>query len=162
MNFFFEGPPGSIALRHTRHMMFFCWIRTFEKGHQFESLKFWRVLERVPGLPIRDDATGYNNCVQICVELCAIYVTEKYFSSVFIWFYNCAKLRFESTVPMHPQLQPFSQQLFLNFCAIFFPEWHLIFFVIMIHKVIWPSPGTLGPGGLEDSRLGSEDFNCAR
>ena len=50
---------------------------------------------------------------------------------------------FESTVPMHPQLRPFTRQLFLDFCAICFPEWPLIFFVIMIHQVIWPSPGTL-------------------
>jgi len=28
---------------------------------------------------------------------------------------------------MHPQLQPFNLQLFLEFCAIFFPEWPLIF-----------------------------------
>jgi hypothetical protein len=52
-------------------------------------------------------------------------------------------LRLESTVPMHPQLRPFTRQLFLDFCAIFSPEWPLIFFVVMIHQVIWPSPGTL-------------------
>jgi len=44
---------------------------------------------------------------------------------------------------MHPQLRPFTRQLFLDFCAIFSPEWPLIFFVVMIHQVIWPSPGTL-------------------
>ena len=50
----------------------------------------------------------------------------------------------ESTVPMHPQLRLFTPQLFLDFCAILFPEWPLIFLVITIHQVIWPSPGTLG------------------
>ena len=44
---------------------------------------------------------------------------------------------------MHPQLRPFTRQLFLDFCAIFSPEWPLILFVIMIHQVSWPSPGTL-------------------
>jgi len=29
---------------------------------------------------------------------------------------------------MHPQLRPFTRQLFLDFCAIFFPEWPLFFF----------------------------------
>jgi len=44
---------------------------------------------------------------------------------------------------MHPQLQPFALQLFLDFCTIFFPEWPLIFLVSTIHQVILPSPGTL-------------------
>jgi len=30
---------------------------------------------------------------------------------------------------MHPQLRPFTAQLFLDFCAFFFPEWPLIVFV---------------------------------
>ena len=34
---------------------------------------------------------------------------------------------------------------YYNHRAIFFPEWPLIFLVITIHQVIWPSPGTL-PG----------------
>jgi len=50
----------------------------------------------------------------------------------------------ESTVPMHPQLRLFTLQTFFDFRAIFFPEWPLIFLVITIHQVIWPSPGTLG------------------
>jgi len=44
---------------------------------------------------------------------------------------------------MHLQPWPFLSQLFLDFCAIFFPEWPLICLVIMIHQVIWPSHGTL-------------------
>jgi len=44
---------------------------------------------------------------------------------------------------MHPQPRPFTFQLFLDFCAIFFPEWPLNFFVIAIHQVMWPSPGIL-------------------
>jgi len=52
-------------------------------------------------------------------------------------------LRLESTVPMDAQPRPFTQQLFLDFCAIFFPEWPFIFVVITIHQVIWPSLGTL-------------------
>ena len=46
----------------------------------------------------------------------------------------------ESTVPMHLQLRLFTLQLFLDFCAIFPPEWPLIFLVITINQVIWPSP----------------------
>jgi len=47
---------------------------------------------------------------------------------------------------MHTQLRLFTQQLFLDFRAIFFPDWPLIFLVITIHQVIWPSPGTLAQG----------------
>ena len=44
---------------------------------------------------------------------------------------------------MHAQPRPFTLQLFLDFRTIFFPEWPLIFLVIKIHQVIWPSPSTL-------------------
>ena len=45
----------------------------------------------------------------------------------------------------HAQPRPFTPQLFLDFCAVFFPDCLevLIFLVITIHQVIWPSPGTL-------------------
>jgi len=60
---------------------------------------------------------------------------------------------------MHPQPRPFALQLFLDFRAIFFPGWPLIFFVITIHQVIWPSPGTLrmcgSPGSPEFSSSAS-------
>ena len=49
----------------------------------------------------------------------------------------------ESTVPVHPQPRPFIQQQFLDFREKNFPEWPLIFLIITIHQVIWPSPGTL-------------------
>ena len=49
---------------------------------------------------------------------------------------------------MHPQLRLFTLQLFLDSRAIFFPEWPLIFLIITIHQVIWPSPGTLLPSSL--------------
>jgi len=45
----------------------------------------------------------------------------------------------------HPQPQPFTLQLFLDFLAIFSPEWPLIFLVITIYQVIWPSSGTHPP-----------------
>ena len=45
---------------------------------------------------------------------------------------------------VHPQPRPFTLLLFLDFRAIFFPEWPLICWIITIHQVIWPSPGTLG------------------
>jgi len=53
---------------------------------------------------------------------------RRHFLSVRIWFQQWAHLGPESTVPMHPQLQPFNQQLFLDFCAISFPEWPPNFF----------------------------------
>ena len=56
---------------------------------------------------------------------------------------NCTSSDDAVTVPMHPRPRPFTLQLFLDFCAIFSPEWPLIFWIIMIHQVIWPSPGTL-------------------
>jgi len=49
----------------------------------------------------------------------------------------------ESTVPVHPQPRPFTPQLFLDFRAIFFPAWPIIFLIITKNQVIWPSPGTL-------------------
>ena len=64
-------------------------------------------------------------------------------------------MRLESTVPMHPQLRPFILQIFLDFCASFSPESALIFLVITIHHVIWPSPGTLGPAELGQIYLGN-------
>jgi len=45
--------------------------------------------------------------------------------------------------PCAPTLPPFTLQLFLDFCAIFSPEWPLNFFVITIYQVIWPSLGIL-------------------
>ena len=65
---------------------------------------------------------------------------------------------------MYPQLQTFTRQLFLDFCAFFSPEWPLNFFVITIHQVIWPSPGTLPQASLRqtqaDPRLvGKTDHN---
>ena len=63
--------------------------------------------------------------------------------SVWIWSQNWAHLGPKSIVPMHPQLRPFTPQLFLDFCAEFFPESPLNFFVITIYQVISPSPGTL-------------------
>ena len=53
---------------------------------------------------------------------------------------------------MHSQLRLFSQQLFLDFGSIFFLESPLIFLVITIHQVIWPSPGTLNPTRPPDPR----------
>ena len=48
---------------------------------------------------------------------------------------------------MHPQPRPFTQQLFLDFCAIFFPEWPLIFlssrFTKYYGQVPVPSSGCL-------------------
>ena len=45
---------------------------------------------------------------------------------------------------MHPYLhfRPVTRQLFLDLCAIFSPEWPLIFGVSTLHQAIWP-PGTL-------------------
>ena len=68
---------------------------------------------------------------------------KRYYFSVCIWFQEWAHLGPESTAPMHPQLPLFTIQLFLDFCAIFFLEWPLIFLVITIYQVIWPSPCTL-------------------
>jgi len=114
------------------------------------------------------DWRGCNNCVHTRAHMSAIYVTEidwccfyyfvrnslvalletrctrTYYLSVCIWFQEWAHLGPESTVPVHPQLRPFTLQLFLDFCAIFLPEWPLMFWVIMIHQVIWrvPVPST--------------------
>jgi len=74
--------------------------------------------------------------------------------TVCIWFQEWAHLGPEPTVPMHPQLRPFTWQLFLDICVIFFPEWPLIFLVSTIHQVIWPSPGTLPDSGDWDSDWG--------
>ena len=59
--------------------------------------------------------------------------------SVCIWFQEFSQLghlAFVSVFRKVPQLRLVTAQLFLNFCETFFPEWPLIFSVIMIHKVI--------------------------
>jgi len=81
---------------------------------------------------------------------------KRYYLSVCIWFQEWAHFGPESTVPMH-QLRLFTLQLFLDFRAIFFPDWPLIFLVITIHQVTWPSPGTLGtPRSVEDETRNAE------
>ena len=60
---------------------------------------------------------------------------------------------------MNPQSRPFTLHLFLDFCKNSFHEWPLNFFVITIHQVIWPSPGTLSEAGFLVSRV-SGSFGC--
>ena len=61
------------------------------------------------------------------------------------------------SVNSHSQPRPFTVQLFLDFRAIFFSELPLIFLVITINQVIWPSPDPLrGPpeSRFQDCKVG--------
>ena len=61
------------------------------------------------------------------------------------------------SVNSHSQPRPFIVQLFLDFRAIFFSELPLIFLVITINQVIWPSPDPLrGPpeSRFQDCKVG--------
>jgi len=62
-------------------------------------------------------------------------------------------LGFLHLCPVHPQPRPFKLKLFLDFRAIFLSEWPLIFLIITIHQVIWPSPVTFDGGYLDLARL---------
>jgi len=102
---------------------------------------------RVPELPIRDCARGCNNREHTRTQLSAIDVRKNTFFERLYLVLGMHTFALWSTVPMHPQLQPFTRQLFLDLCAIFPPNGAPFFLVSTIHQVIWPSPGTLGGGG---------------
>ena len=84
---------------------------------------------RVPGLTIRDCTRCCNNGVPTCSQMSAISVTKKIFLSVCIWFRN-------------EHIWALSQLSLCTLCN-FLPRMAPHFLVIMIHQVIWPSPGTL-------------------
>jgi len=98
---------------------------------------------RVPGLPIRVCAKSFNNRAQMCAHLSAIDVTAKtFFEHLYLvlglqkiapWV-NCS---YASTT-LIIQCTTISR-----FLCNFFPRTAPQFFSIMIHQVIWPSPGTL-------------------
>jgi len=102
--------------------------------------------QRVPGLPIKDCAESCNSSVQRCTSSNSIDVTAKTFFESFYLVPGLSSFEHSDQVncPCAPTFPPLTLHLFLDFCAIFFPEWPLDFFVITTHQVIWPSPGTLG------------------
>jgi len=103
------------------------------------------VAGRLQGLPVRDCARGCNNRAQMCTQLSAIDVTARtFFERLYLvvglrkiapWV-NCS---YASTTLI---LQWTTISRFL--CNVF-PRTAPHFFPIMIHQVIWPSPGTLIP-----------------
>ena len=105
---------------------------------------------RVPGLPIRDCARGCNNCVHTCPQMNAIDVTKKDTIWAFVFGSRIGHIWALSQLSLcthNSDCLLSVVQLFLEFRAIFFPEWPLIFLIITIHQVIWPSPGTLALSG---------------
>jgi len=83
---------------------------------------------RVTGLPIRDCARGCNNCVHTRAQMHAIDVTKKHTIWAFVFGSRNGHIWALSQLSlMHPQLRPFTLQLFLDFRAKNFPEWPLIF-----------------------------------
>ena len=109
------------------------------------SVESRRAGARVLGLPIRDCAGRFNNCVPRRPKLSAIDITGR---AIFERLYLVPGL-----CPIEPQvncphaLPPplLTPQPFLNFQSScnFFRKWPLIFLVSEIRQVIWPSPGTL-------------------
>jgi len=101
------------------------------------------VLWRVPGLPIRDCVGSCNSSVHKSTTVSEIDVTVKTFFKPLCLVLGLSPFEPRVKCPCTPTPPPYAQQLFLNFCEISFPERPLNFFVITIHQVIWPSPGTL-------------------
>ena len=113
--------------------------------NRFVSLAISPSLGGVPGLPIGDWAGSSNNLVPRGTKLSAIDMTAK---TIFECMYLILGLRqFAPWVncPYAPTPPPLTQQLFLDFCAIFFPSGPSFFCQHTIYQVIWPSPGTLHP-----------------
>ena len=101
-----------------------------------------RVSGTTPGLCIRDCARGCNHCAQMRAQLSAIGVIAKTFFERLYLVLGLRKIALCVSCPCaSTQLRHIISQPFLDFCAIFFPELPLIFLVITIHQVIWPSPG---------------------
>ena len=99
-------------------------------------------MTRVPGLPIRNCADISNNLLQWGAEVSAIHVTE---NMIFERLYLVSGLRNIAlffTMPSAPTSPPLALQIFLDFCAIFFPIASQSFFPA-IRQVIFSSPGTL-------------------
>jgi len=86
--------------------------------------------QRVPGLPIKDCAESCNSSVQRCTSSNSIDVTAKTFFESFYLVPGLSSFEHSDQVncPCAPTFPPLTLHLFLDFCAIFFPEWPLDFF----------------------------------
>jgi len=82
---------------------------------------------RVPELPIRDCAGSFNSCVPRRSKVSAMDVTAKtIFESLYLVL-GLAPICALSQLSECSHTPPTPGQLFLDFCAIFFPAWPLIF-----------------------------------
>jgi len=84
------------------------------------------ITPRVPGLRIRDCAGSCS--VQRCTSVNATVVTAKTFFERLYLVPGPSPFEPRVHCPCAPTPPPFTHQLFLDFCAIFSPEWPLIFF----------------------------------
>ena len=100
---------------------------------------------RIEGLLIRDCARGCSNWAQMFPQLSAICMTAKKFFELLYLVLGLQKIVPWVNCPYAPTIPTIQWTTISWFLWIFCPEMPLIFVVIMIHQVIWPSPGTL-PG----------------
>jgi len=96
----------------------------------------------VPGLPIRDCARDYSNRAQMCPQLSAIDLTAKTFFERLYLVLGLRKIVPWVNYPYAPTTPTIHPTTISRFLCNFFPRMAPHFFVIMIHQVIWPSPGT--------------------
>jgi len=109
------------------------------------------VLQRVPGLPIRDCTGSSNNLAQMCLKLIAVNMTGKTFFERLCLVPRLGTFGPGVNCPCAPTPPPFIQHLFLSsfsttisrFPCIFFPDWPFIFWVSTICQVTLSSPSTL-------------------
>ena len=135
-------PPGLAPGCHRRKLLV-----PFKKEEEGIGIAcdIVKVQGRVPGLPIRDCAGGCKSSEHKLTTMSAIHVTAKTFFECLYLVPGLSPFEPRVKCPCAPTSPPFAEQLFLDFYESF-PRRPLNFFVITIHQVIWPSPGTLVQG----------------
>jgi len=101
---------------------------TLQPFLDFRAIFFLSTLARGTGTPYRDCAVSSNNRGPSWPKLSSIDVTTK---AIFERLYLVPELSpFDPRVncPCAPTTPPLSLRLFLDFCAIIFPDWPLHFF----------------------------------
>ena len=86
---------------------------------------YWDIVTvpgRVPGLPIRDCAKGYNNRGYTRLQLSAIEVTSEVFFERLYLVLGLSPFEPRVNFPFVPTPPALTLQLFLDFSAIFFPS----------------------------------------
>jgi len=97
----------------------------------------------IPGLPIGNCAGSSNNLIPRVTKLSATNETVKAFFERLYLVLGLSSFEPRVSCPYTLTSPLLIRQLFLDFCAIFFLSGPSFFCQHTIHKVIWPSSGTL-------------------